>query len=181
MAAIVRAFIALEVPLEFEEDAAVLARQLSATVTGRFVPRENYHVTLAFLNEIGEGEAAGAIAALEAACDGLDPLELRPEGLGVFGRSSDGTLYLRLAETPELASLAARIAEGLRGRGVPYDDSHEYHPHITLARRAKMPKGELAGLAFPRPAVATRATLFKSTLSPEGASYKPLYSVELGA
>ena len=175
-----RAFVALELPFEFEEDVAALARQLSATVGGRFVPRENYHVTLAFLNEIGEAEAASAIDALEAACAGFGLLELRPDGLGVFGRSTDSTLYLRLAETPELTALAAHVAVELLDRNVFFDDSHEYRPHVTLARRAKMPQGELGDLVFPRPAEAPRATLFKSTLSAEGASYKPLYSVELG-
>ena len=42
-----------------------------------------------------------------------------------------------------------------------------------------IPKKPLPLLAFPLPAQAQTVTLFKSTLSRDGAEYKPLYTVEL--
>lgn len=44
----------------------------------------------------------------------------------------------------------------------------------------RIPKKPLPPLAFPLPAHARTVTLFKSTLSRDGAEYKPLYTVELG-
>lgn len=173
-----RAFIALELPEGFVEDVAALARVLSAAVEGRFVARQNYHVTLAFLGDIGEAQAREAMDAMDEACADAVEVPLRPDGLGKFGRASDATLLMGLAPAPELTSLADRLCEALGSRGVPFDDK-PFLPHVTLARRARLPKGPLPELAFPLPSVATRITLFKSTLSRDGAQYKPLYEANL--
>lgn len=173
-----RAFIALEPPEGFVEDVAAMARVLGAAVEGRFVPRQNYHVTLAFLGDIDEAQARGAMDAMDEACDGAAAVPMRPDGLGKFGRASDATLWMGLAPEPELIGLADRMREALRSRGIGFDDK-PFLPHITLARRAKLPKGALPELAFPLPCNAARVTLFKSTLSRDGALYKPLYEVEL--
>ncbi len=174
-----RTFIALELPDLFEDEVASLARQLSNAVAGRFMRRETYHVTLAFLGDVDEMGARAAMAALDAACAGAAPVELAPEGLGTFGRPRDATLWLGLRPTPELTGLAEAVRTQLDARGCSYDRK-AFRPHITLARRARLPEGALPGLAFPLPATARRVTLFKSTLTQEGARYKPLHTVELG-
>lgn len=174
-----RAFIALELPQGFCDEVAALARQLAAVVPGRFMPRENHHVTLAFLGEIGEDGARRALAALDAACSDAAPVELRAEGLGHFGRPHDATLWLGLAPTPGLTALAETLRRELASSGLSFDEK-PFRPHVTLARRARLPRGPLPPLAFPDAGTAGRVTLFKSTLGPDGAVYKPLYSVELG-
>ena len=50
---------------------------------------------------------------------------------------------------------------------------------VSGARRARMPEVPLGDLAFPEPDRARAVTLFRSTLGSEGATYKPLYRVEL--
>ena len=129
-----RAFIALELPNRFADDVAAMARPLSAAVEGRFVPRESYHLTLAFLGDID----------------------------------------------PALTGLAERLREELAAQGLGFDPK-PFRPHLTLARRARLPKGPLPPLVFPEPAEAATATLFKSTLLRDGAQYKPLYAVDLAA
>lgn len=173
-----RAFIALELPLEFEDEIAGMARQLSAVVQGRFSSRQNYHLTLAFLGEIGETQARDAIAALDESCASVEPVELRPEGLGHFGRPSDATLWLGITQTAELDALCGDVRSRLTTAGIAYDDK-SFRPHITLARRARLPKGELPGLAFPLPTRTRRVTLFKSTLTQDGPIYKALYTAGL--
>lgn len=173
-----RAFIALELPRGFADETAGMARQLSSVVKGRFSPRENYHLTLAFLGEIGEAQARGAIAALDTACEGILPVELRPEGLGHFGRPSDATLWLGVAPSQELIELCVRVRAELAAAGLSFDDK-PFRPHITLARRARLPRGPLPELVFPLPARAACVTLFKSTLTQDGPIYKELYAVEL--
>ena len=49
-----RTFIALDLPPGFADDAAALARRLSASMEGRFLPRDTYHLTLAFLGDVDE-------------------------------------------------------------------------------------------------------------------------------
>lgn len=173
-----RAFIALELPAEFADEVAAMARRLSATLEGRFLDRSTYHLTLAFLGDIDDAGTARAMDALDAACAGTAPVPLTPDGLGKFGRPTDATLWLGLAPDPVLASLVERVREQLAARDVSFDPK-PFRPHITLGRRVRIPKKPLPPLAFPLPARASAVTLFKSTLSREGAEYKPLYTVEL--
>ena len=53
-----RTFIALDLPPGFADDAAALARRLSASMEGRFLPRDTYHLTLAFLGKFGRATDA---------------------------------------------------------------------------------------------------------------------------
>lgn len=173
-----RAFIALELPEEFADDVSGVARTLARSVSGRFMRRETYHLTLAFLGEIDETTSRDAIAATGAACAGALPVELRVQGLGKFGRPSDATLWLGISPETGLPELARAVRDELSARAVAYDDK-PFAPHVTLARRARLPQGPLPELAFPLPAEASRVTLFRSILSSDGATYKPLYTVEL--
>lgn len=170
-----RAFVALELPEAFADEVACLARQLSATCEGRFVPPESHHLTLAFLGEVGEGEVRRAMEAIDAARAGAGPVPLVPSGLGTFGRSRDVTLWLGIEPADELMALAARLREELAARNLAFD-SRPFLPHVTLARRVRMPRGDLPDLAFPLPDEAVRLTLFRSYLEPGGARYKALYT-----
>lgn len=173
-----RAFVALELPKAFADEVAALSRRLAEVCDGRFAPPENLHLTLAFLGEVGEGEVRSAMGALDVACAETGPVRLAATGLGTFGRSRDATLWLGIEKDPQLMTLAQSVREELAARGLSYDEKG-FLPHITLARRARLPRGGLGELAFPLPDVAARLTLFRSILEPDGARYKPLYTVEL--
>lgn len=173
-----RTFIALELPADFADEVAAVARRLSASLEGRFLDRSTYHLTLAFLGDIDDAEASRAMDALDAACAGVAAVPLAPDGLGKFGRPTDATLWLGVAPDTALMSLAERVREELAARDVPFDPK-PFRPHVTLGRRVRIPKKSLPALAFPLPARAHAVTLFKSTLSRDGAEYKPLYTVEL--
>lgn len=172
-----RAFIAVELPSQFADEVASVARQLSAAIRARYLPRENYHITLAFLGDIPEVQVRSAIEALDEAASGLEPFTLRPEGIGKFGKPQNATLWMGIAKVPELMDLAERLREGLKERGLEVDDK-AFRPHITLARHAVIPKTELPLLLFPQETLANGAALFKSTLSKDGAEYKPLHAIE---
>lgn len=173
-----RAFIALEVPDGATDEIAGVARQLRAQVRGRFLPRSTYHLTMAFLGEVGEAEVRRAMDALEAACGRAEPIDLRFCGLGTFGKPQDATLWMDVEPTGAIMQLAAALREDLEREGVPFDGK-PFKPHITIARRARIPERELPPLLFPAPVRAQSATLFKSTLTSEGALYQPLFSVQL--
>ncbi len=175
-----RAFIALEAPEGTADGIAEVARQLSAYVHGRFLPRDTYHLTMAFLGDVDEAESHRAMDALEAACAQAEPVELRFRGLGTFGKPHDATLWMDVEPAPPLMQLAAGVRKRLEREGISFDEK-PFKPHITIARRAALPKRELPPLLFPAPACAQNATLFKSTLTSEGALYKPLFTVQLPA
>lgn len=173
-----RAFIALELPEAFADEVDALARRLEAACAGRFVPAENRHLTLAFLGEVGEADVRLAMSALDAACAGVGPVPLAAAGLGTFGRGRDATLWLGIEKNDELQDLAARVRAKLAARDLTYDEK-DFLPHVTLARRVHVPRGELGDLAFPLPDEARDVTLFRSILEPDGARYKPLHTVAL--
>lgn len=173
-----RAFIALELPEEFASGVGELSRRLAATCEGRFVAEGGHHLTLAFLGEVGEADARLAMDALDVACAGAGPVGLAPEGLGTFGRGRATTLWLGIRRSEELDLLARRLRGELAARGLGFDE-RPFLPHVTLARRARLPRAELEGLVFPQPGEASRVTLFRSLLEPEGARYKPLYTAGL--
>ena len=172
-----RAFIALELPESFTNQTAQLAHALQSRVQGRFMKRDTYHVTLAFLGEIGEPEVASAMSALDA-ISSLPAVPLNTEGLGTFKARKEQTLYLALSRTSQAMHLSKALREELASRNVSFD-AKKFLPHVTLARRAHVAQSDLEALPFPTPATATHVTLFKSELSHEGATYKPLYTVKL--
>lgn len=175
-----RAFIALDIPQVLREDVVALARQLKTSVRGRFVPRENYHVTIAFLGDVIERELADAMLALDEAAGRFAPVELAPDGLGKFGRANDATLWLGFTQDPALMELAAFVRTELDDASVSFD-AKPFLPHLTIARRAALDSGTLPALPFPAPAHADELTLFKSTLTGDGAIYEPVYTVQLCA
>ena len=186
-----RAFVAIKLPREFAGEVADTARQLRAVMPGRYLPRENYHVTLVFLGDIsvsqiddivGCMESAGAFAFrdIEEFSNAGDPILLMPDGIGKFGRANNATLWLGLQKTPTMMNLAACLRENLSEAGIDFDGK-SFLPHITIARRVQIPNAELPPIIFPEPAGAASIVLYKSTLSKEGASYEPLHETRISS
>ncbi len=173
-----RAFIALDIPKQMHTELAYLAQQLSKTIDGRFMKSDSYHITLAFLGEIDEATVQSCIKLLDSLAASHEKINLYPEGLGKFGRAQDATLILELQKSDELMQLTQDLRNGLQEQKIAFDNKR-FRPHITLARRANIPKNDLLSLRFPHPAQASTITLYKSTLMPQGAFYKPIHQVGL--
>ena len=173
-----RAFIAIELPRDFIGEVADIARQLRAAVPGRYVPRENYHVTLAFLGDIAASQIDEIANCMDASLSKVEkPIRLKPDGIGKFGKSKNAMLWLGLNKAPEMMDLALRLRDNLAQEGISFDDK-SFLPHITLAHHAQIPDIELPALVFPESVYADRMVLYKSTLSKEGASYEALCEME---
>lgn len=173
-----RTFIALEIPGWYADDVAAFARQLAARVEGRFLPRDTYHVTLAFLGNTTETQVRTCMDILDdMARLSLEPA-LEPDRLGTFGRACDCTLWLGFGHNKYLEKLACELRDRLEWRGIDFDRK-TFVPHLTLARHAALPAGPLPTAGFPGRCRTNTVTLFKSTLQREGATYQPLYTVEI--
>ena len=173
-----RTFIALDIPDAFRFKIAALARCLEEFVGGRFLEPDNYHVTLAFLGDIAASDVQAAADVLETSCSSFAPVPLACDGLGKFGNANDATLWLGLSRSESLMGIASTVREGLAANGIAFD-SKPFKPHITIARRASIPKAELPFLPFPELDYACSTTLFKSDLDAQGAIYTALHTVEL--
>lgn len=176
-----RTFIALEIPELLRDELADVTRSLQASLRGRFVPRQNYHMTLAFLGDVPQAMLDDAQCAMECAATRVEygrNIVLAADRLGSFGRAKNATLWMGFAKDPILMALAEDLRDRLDSCGFTLDGK-SFLPHVTLARHACITEGSLPNLPFPEPTVATQITLFKSELTRDGAIYDPLYSVPL--
>ena len=138
----------------------------------RWMPPESWHITLQFLGNADETHYQCLVARL-AEIRAAHVL-VRIEELGVFERA--GVVFAGVSTTPELLSLADKVAEATSHCGFIAED-RSYHPHITLAR-AKNRINPLRGIGkqaqqyrFSRFA-AREFLLYESHTEREGARYE---------
>jgi 2'-5' RNA ligase len=155
------------------------ARELRAGGTVRVVPRENLHVTLAFLGSRPAAEVGGITAALETSVGNARArghMELRPERY----RETRSVAMVVLADAKGRASaLAGDLHARLEALGVYRREQRPWLPHLTVLRFRERPR-----LSPPLPAVGplvpSDAAVFLSRLHPSGARYEVLESFRLG-
>jgi RNA 2',3'-cyclic 3'-phosphodiesterase len=176
-------FVALDLP---EPARAALAGWRDALVAGRSdlrpVAPEALHVTLAFLGWQPEREAeriaetgfAGiaGVSAPRLACGAVRPLPPRAPRLFALDLAD---------EEGRATALQAGLSDALEAARFYRPEKRPFWPHLTLARVKRGARAEpLPDLAPPtEPFEATRLTLYRSTLRPQGALYEPLARTEL--
>jgi len=132
----VRLFVALAPPAAaLDELSAVLTPIRATTSPGlRWTPREQWHLTLAFLGEVD----AERLPAVRRACAVAVPARCAaPLQLSGAGRFGDRVLWAGLdGDRAALVDLAARLVAALRAAGVDTDE-RPYRPHLTIARTVR--------------------------------------------
>jgi 2'-5' RNA ligase len=168
-----RLFVALDLPWELRER---LRAMTALSIPGaRWVPPENYHLTLRFIGEtpghLAE-EIDHALAALK-----VPSFALTLAGLGTFGKAGrDISLWIGVERNPSLDRLRAKIETALQRIGLE-PERRRFAPHVTLARLENVPEAKLAGFLqannlFRAPPVQIEHfTLFSSRLGKEQAVY----------
>jgi 2'-5' RNA ligase len=172
-----RLFVGLELPWELRQRIALLT---SAGIPGaRWVPPENYHVTLRFIGEAPRylaEEIDHALAALTA-----PSFALRLAGIGTFtkgGRSQ--LLWLGVERSEPLERLHGKIETVLQRCGLE-PERRRFQPHLTLARLDNGAEAKVAAfvqahnLFRAEPVPIDHFTLFSSLLGKE----QPVYTAEV--
>ncbi|WP_299814357.1 RNA 2',3'-cyclic phosphodiesterase [uncultured Jannaschia sp.] len=177
-----RAFVGLSVP---EPWVTPLMRVSAALPGGRAVEADDLHVTLAFLDDQPEARLEALHEALEIRS--LPAPVLRPAGLAVLG-TKPRAVVLDLASDPALTQLREAVRGAARGAGIELS-RERFRPHVTLLRYGatrpadpiRLPRA-LAGIGMPEvaPTPVRLATLWSSTLMPDGPLYEPLATYPLG-
>ncbi|HEV2591850.1 MAG TPA: RNA 2',3'-cyclic phosphodiesterase [Gaiellaceae bacterium] len=169
----VRLFCALQLGDETVEWLA--AWQAANLPRGRVVPRENLHVTLAFLGHRRAGEVQAIAGELRAASAQAGPIELRP--LRYRETRSVGMVVLE-----DASGAAAALAEDIQGRleqvGVYRRERRPWLPHITVLR-FQSPAGLAPGVANTCSIHVVRSALYRSVLGAGGARYEILRNFEI--
>ena len=123
-----RLFVGLDLPWSLRERLALLAGGIPGA---RWLPPDNYHITLRFIGEVAEPVAEDLDA--ELAAISVEALTLRLEGVGAFGEGEAiHAVWAGVAENPTLRRLAARCESAARRAGLA-PDRRTWKPHVTLA------------------------------------------------
>ena len=139
---------------------------------GRFVPAENYHITLHFL---GETEALGdAAEAVRGAARDIRPFLARLGGYGAFGGDGAHTGYVTVScEGGELQRLYESLSAALWERGLAGSRA-KFTPHITLGRMITGDAAFAAGARLPA-FTAGEVILFESRFIDGGMRYTAVH------
>jgi RNA 2',3'-cyclic 3'-phosphodiesterase len=182
-----RLFVALDLPGSLLDPLVAWRDGELAGVPGlRLLPHGSLHVTLIFLGWQAERDVE-RIAEL-CFSEPAGPFELLPQGLvGVPPRRP--RLYaLELADSGgALADWQGRLSQGLAAAGLYEPEKRPFWTHVTLARGKRdrpLPRMETPSelpAELRRPCRPERATLYRSTLTPQGAVYDSLASVALAS
>jgi 2'-5' RNA ligase len=168
----VRLFVALPIGEGLKEQISALAGGIPGA---RWVPPENYHLTLRFIGEVENvlaDELDEALATIRA-----KPFELTLRGLDVFEKGGRiHSLYVGVERCDRLLHLQSKVETALQRAGLP-PERKKFAPHVTLARTDKAAPDKL--IAFVQAHNLFRAPpermdhfcLFSSRLGKEQAHY----------
>jgi RNA 2',3'-cyclic 3'-phosphodiesterase len=176
----IRLFVALSLP-----DA--LRGELSALCGGipgaRWVPEENYHLTLRFIGEVPGWQAQEIDEALSGIrAPGFD---LTFRGVGTFQKNGRmASLWVGVEKSEPLLFLQAKVETALQRIGLEAERKR-YAPHVTLARTERAaPDKTIAfvqanNLYRAAPVPVDGFTLYSSRLGKEQAAYHREVEYEL--
>lgn len=132
-----RLFVAVPFAAAQKETMAKIGQRLCEMgATGRFVPPERLHLTLAFLGE------QSAIEPARTALEKVDfaPFEMQIDHIGrFFGSGGIDILWLGIQKNPQLMDLQQAVCDALTQQGVWYDPK-PFRAHVTLARQFILPE-----------------------------------------
>ncbi len=180
-----RLFVALQVPEDWRQAAAMIQRELERRAPGfaRWVDPSSMHLTLVFLGYQPVSRLDELTSALRAAARRSSPFRLSWGPPGCFG--SPGrvrVIWVGVQEaTSRLHGLHRALVEELTRASVQFDN-RSLAPHITLGRAkqeqnpasSRLMWEAVAGLAVPVRPASFRVhdfALMESHLSPSGAQY----------
>lgn len=154
-------------------------RELGGSITGRWVPFENLHITYKFLGNVDESQINPIKQALDKFIDKTVQCDLTVSGIGAFPNvNNPKVVYLKVEEkTGVLEEIYQYVQFKLKFLGFEPDD-RKFVPHITIKRPKSVNGNEfiekvekLADTVFTEISE-IEINLIESILSPNGATYK---------
>jgi RNA 2',3'-cyclic 3'-phosphodiesterase len=186
-----RLFIGIELDDKVRDSAAAIAysleRRLGRRIDARWVPSENLHITLSFIGNVPYERADAILRAVDRPF-ATGCFDLHIAGLGAFpAAGAPRVFWLGVRSGAEsLAHLYAQLSARLQAMG--FEPEHRpYSAHLTIARVREMRGRDYAGLRALLGGMSADAgtcriqavTVFRSLLSPKGATYEAVLRVPL--
>jgi 2'-5' RNA ligase len=155
--------------------------QLAAPVEGiRWLPETNWHATLAFIGEREPSELPDIESAIDQVVARFERLTVRPHRIQAMPhRSQPRLLALKAAADPPIQELYFQLGKALAIK----DRQREFRFHVTVARFREL-TGDAArafneaikdlSMIEEKEWILPSVSLYDSTLSQEGASYRAI-------
>jgi 2'-5' RNA ligase len=190
---LLRAFIAVEIPLEIREAVGKATAPMQKAIGSviRWVPTENMHLTLKFLGDVSPSNVEMLSQMLRAEADMFHCFDLRLSGLGAFPNlKRPRVIYIGIQAPAMLEALQRGIEAASRRLGYESEE-RGFSPHLTIGRLKHASRVTAAEQQSIRRALEeTRIDLlgtarvdsvhlYKSDLKPTGSVYTRLYSAQL--
>jgi len=154
---------------------------MASRITGvRWVKSEGQHITLKFFGELDEAMVENIRTRLLSIDDKFEPFEATIKGIDAFpNKRRARVIVVTLEKGVDIAKAifndieVALLPLGFEG------EKRDYTPHITLGRRKEQSPilerdiPDLNGMSF----IVDRLVMFRSTLTPQGAIYSPLWEI----
>ena len=180
--AVLRAFIAIELPVEFSEKLEQVSKNLQSRLKGlplRWVPAKNIHLTLKFLGDVSEASIDVVTEILKTQASNQTSFDVSIGGLGIYPNMKHPRVVWVGVEAPdELMILQRRIDTETARLGYALD-KRTYSAHLTMGRVSRsanledirmisqeLPKEKVGFLGL---ANFSEVCLFRSELKPGGA------------
>jgi 2'-5' RNA ligase len=159
--------------------AAILELKAKA-VKGNFTHRENLHLTLVFLGELGQDKLEPIKSAMNRVKG--EPFRLSFSGFGKFKRNGGDIHWAGVDRCEALFSVQKQLTEELEKAGFNLED-RAYSPHLTLGREVRLagsPENIYGALAAEkREMTVSRLSLMVSERVNGKLTYSEIYGVDL--
>ena len=169
-----RLFVALSLPAGLREELSGLTGGIPGV---RWVPPENFHLTLRFVGELENwraDEVDEALLGIRAR-----PFDLVPRGVGLFEKAGRiQSLWAGAERSDALAHLQNKVETALQRVGLE-PERRRFAPHVTLARTDRAEPRKLVewvqahNLFRAAPVRVEQFTLFSSQLNRESPVFTP--------
>ena len=102
----------------------------------KWVPADNYHITISFLGEMSGEEITKIQNALQTTCSEMHPFDLKIEDIGAFSNEHDArVLWLGVQNKKCLGSFKESLDKSLVENSIIKQESdRSYWPHLTIGR-----------------------------------------------
>ena len=185
-----RTFFCFELPGKVKDEIKSMAESITGPAYVKWVSRENLHITLKFLGDVGRDQVQRIENSASSTAARFEPFEITIDKLSGFPNPGfPKVIWLGSSSPPpDIDRLHDDLESELEELGFEREN-RDYVPHVTLGRTKDDDERKIERLGdnltaldhdFSEKVSIDKLTLMKSELKPQGPEYTPLFRLKLG-